>query len=146
MQSSPVCAKALPDKNPACIERKKLKRPRYELLTTHQHIKKLRIRVYCSHTKQIKNRINHLVSVLVQVPLAREGVPLLVVEVLLQVEEGVEEDGRHPAVAEVGQGDAVPLGGGDHVQHLSGRETHFLLFILSEKRTLKFRREVEKGA
>ena len=69
--------------------------------------------------------INHLVAVLVQVPLAREGVPLLVVEVLLQVEEGVEEDGRHPAVAEVGQGDAVTLRGGDHVQHLNGKEIFF---------------------
>ena len=63
----------------------------------------------------------YLVSFLVRLPLGGEWIPLLVVQVLLQVEERVEEDGSHLAPLEVPQGDLVGVGGTDHIQHLGVR-------------------------
>ena len=51
-------------------------------------------------------------------------IPLLVVQILLQVEEGVEEDGRHLAPLQVPQADLVGGGGPDHVQHLQNIYHH----------------------
>ena len=63
-------------------------------------------------------RTPDLVSVLIDVVLRREGVPLFVVQVLLQVEEGVEEDGGHPTGPQVGQTNLGPLLRTNHVEHL----------------------------
>ena len=60
----------------------------------------------------------YLVSVVVDISLRREGIPLFVVEILLEVEEGVEKDGGHPAVLQVRQRDLGPLFRADHVEHL----------------------------
>ena len=61
-----------------------------------------------------------LVSIFVEVSLRCERIPLLVVEVLLQVEECVEEDRRHLALLQVLQSDGVLVQGADHVKHLKG--------------------------
>ena len=79
-----------------------------------------------------------LVSVLVRLPLRRERVPLLVVEVFLQVEEGVEEDGGHAAPPEVGEGQPGPLARHDHVQHLGNRNGRECFFWLPSKTNVKF--------
>ena len=55
--------------------------------------------------------------------LRREGISLLVVEVLFQVEERVEEDWRHAAVPQVGQANLGPLLRPDHVEHLKYQKT-----------------------
>jgi hypothetical protein len=65
---------------------------------------------------------SHLIPLLVCLPLSGEGVPLLGVQILLQVEEGVEEDGRHLAPLQVTQGDLVGGRGPNHVQHLQNKE------------------------
>ena len=44
------------------------------------------------------------------------------IEVLLQVEEGVEEDRRHLALLQVLQGDGMLVQRPDHVKHLEGEE------------------------
>ena len=64
----------------------------------------------------------YLVSILVSLALGCEGIPLLVVQILLQVEERVEEDGRHLAHLQVLQRDHVRQPRADHVQHLNKEE------------------------
>ena len=64
--------------------------------------------------------LNHLISILIGLPLGCEWIPLLMVEVLLQVEEGVKEDRRHLALLQVLQRDGVLVQRPDHVQHLKG--------------------------
>ena len=61
-----------------------------------------------------------LVSIFVEVSLRCERIPLLVVEVLLQVEERIKEDGGHAAPLQVAHGYSVGILGYDHVQHLEG--------------------------
>ena len=66
--------------------------------------------------------LNHLISILIGLPLGGEWIPLLMVEVLLQIEEGVEEDRRHLALLQVLQRDGVLVQRPDHVQHLRGED------------------------
>ena len=63
---------------------------------------------------------SHLVAIFVCFSLCCKGIPLLVVEVLLQVEERVEEHWRHLALLQVLQSDGVLVQGADHVKHLKG--------------------------
>ncbi len=55
------------------------------------------------------------------IALRGEGIALLVVQVLLQVEERVEKDGRHLAAFHVRQTDLARHRRPDHVQHLIGK-------------------------
>ena len=64
---------------------------------------------------------SHLVAIFICFSLCCEGIPLLVVEVLLQVEERVEEDRRHLALLQVLQSNGVLVQGADHVKHLKGK-------------------------
>ena len=64
----------------------------------------------------------YLVSILVGLPLGGKRVSLFVVEVFLQVEEGVKEDRGHLALLQVLQGDGVLVQRPDHVQHLRGED------------------------
>lgn len=50
----------------------------------------------------------------------REWIPLFVLHVLLQVEERIEEDGRHLAPFQIGERDTAGRGWLDHIQHLRG--------------------------
>lgn len=61
-----------------------------------------------------------LVALGVGVALRGERVALLVVEVLLEVEERVEEDGRHLAALQVVERHLAGHRRVDHVEHLSG--------------------------
>ena len=63
----------------------------------------------------------YLIAVLIRLALRGKRVPLLVVQVLLQVEEGVEEDGRHLAALQVAQRDLARRLWADHVKHLWGK-------------------------
>lgn len=64
---------------------------------------------------------NYLVPILIGLSLGGKRISLLVVEVFLQVEEGVEEDRRHLALLQVLQGDGMLVQGPDHVEHLKRR-------------------------
>ena len=66
--------------------------------------------------------LDHLISILIRLTLGCEWIPLLMIEVLLQVEEGVEEDRRHLALLQVLQGDGMLVQRPDHVKHLKGEE------------------------
>ena len=48
----------------------------------------------------------------------RKWIPLFVLHVLLQVEERIEEDGRHLAPFQVGERDTAGRCRFDHIQHL----------------------------
>ena len=82
------------------------------------------------------NPCTDLVSIFVEVSLRRERIPLLVVEVLLQVEERVKEDGGHAAPFQVAHGYSVMILGYDHVQHLEG-EIQFDGIIKKERESGK---------
>jgi len=41
-----------------------------------------------------------------------------VIQILLQIEEGIEEDVSHFATLQIAQGDAVAIRRLDHIQHL----------------------------
>ena len=67
------------------------------------------------------NSCTDLVSIFVEVSLRRERVPLLVVEVLLEVEESVKKDGGHAAPLEVTHGNSIGILWYNHVQHLKSK-------------------------
>ena len=67
------------------------------------------------------NSCTDLVSIFVEVSLRRERIPLLVVEVLLEVEECVKKDGGHAAALEVTHGYSIGVLWYNHVQHLESK-------------------------
>ena len=73
-----------------------------------------------AHYKRMVMYFEDLVAILrVGVALRGEWIALFVIQVLFQVEESVEEDGRHLATFQVVQRHFAGHGRVNHVQHLN---------------------------